>query len=100
MTFQRAALYHPTKKLMFVCDSEEQHDVLSHRGWTSLPDGYKPDEAQWVDHFSKVPADETKPSKGEPKPARTVGADTDGDGKIDKPFAGRKGKKAEKPAAK
>lgn len=88
MTFKRGALYS-TDKLMFVCDTPEQHDALSERGWTALPGAYKPDEAAWVEHFGSVPADEPKEAKHE----RVVGADTNGDGVIDQPFKKKPGAK-------
>lgn len=88
MTFQRGALYS-AEKLMFVCDTQEQHDHLTERGWTPLPEGYSPDEARWVDHFGHIPPDKPKAEKVE----RVVGADTDGDGVIDQPFKKKTGAK-------
>lgn len=81
---------HPTARynrdgLMFICSTAEERDALEARGWKdSPPPSCTP---VWVKRFDEIPADEPA------KPERVVGADTDGDGVIDRPFAKGKSKK-------
>lgn len=65
--FTRGAMYSPNKQ-MFICETQEQRDELEARGWTPLPEDYKPDEAQYI---TTIPAESNEEST---KPAKTTKA--------------------------
>lgn len=68
MSYQRGAMYSPDKE-MFICETAAERDELADRGWLSLPEDYKPDEAVHVQFMPEAKAKVKAVAKPAAKPA-------------------------------
>lgn len=69
MTFARGSIYRQDKKEFFICETQEQLDTLTARGWTVTP-SYPAGDAVWIKDFPEEvevikPTD--APKRGRPR---------------------------------